>query len=150
MGAKAIYLDTRNKIITSLILANDMEAIEKLLKDREAFNRYSGNWEKVNLDEFMNKFTITNEMFNMTHNVRKISFWDDGKEYEVVCAVGAKYFRVMRKGYVDSNGNKHGAEYVGLDLKTPKVSGKLKGADAKAERNRLTHFKMTYKKGTVK
>lgn len=133
MGVKALYLDTREKIITALVLANDIEAIDKLFKDREAFE----------------KFSITNEKFNMTHNVRKISFWNDGKEYEVVCAVGAKYFRVLRKEYVDNKGIKHGSEYVGLDLKTPKVSGGVRGPAAKAERNRLTHFKMTYRKGTI-
>lgn len=149
MGAKSLYLDTREKIITALVLANDIEAISKLLKDRESFERFSANWTKANLDEFMDKFTITDEKFNMTHNVRKISFWDDGKEYEVVCAIGAKYFRIMRKEYIDSNGVKHGDEYVGLDLKQPKVSGALRGKEAKAERNRLTHFKMSYRKGTV-
>lgn len=149
MGAKALYLDTREKIITALVLANDIEAIDKLFKDREVFGKFSPNWPKANLDEFMDQFSITNEKFNMTHNVRKISFWNDGKEYEVVCAVGAKYFRVLRKEYVDNNGVKHGSEYVGLDLKTPKVSGGLRGPAAKAERNRLTHFKMTYRKGTI-
>ena len=149
MGAKTIYLDTRNKIITALALTNDIEAINALLKDREAFNRFSQNWERINLDEFISQFSITDDRYNMTHNLRKISFWNDGKEYEIVCAVGAKYFRIMRQAYLDSNGVKHGTEYVGIDLKTPKVSGSLRGKAAKDERNRLTHFRMSYRKGTV-
>lgn len=77
---------------------------------------------------------------------KKISFFDDGKEYEIVCAVGASYFRVQRKAYYDSNGRKHGETYVTLDLKEPKINSKFKGLEAKAERNRLTHFRMTYRK----
>lgn len=149
MGAKSLYLDTRNKIITALTLTNDIDAINALLKDRDAFNKFSQNWQRVNLDEFIDQFSIVDDKYNMTHNLRKISFWDDGKEYEIVCAMGAKYFRILRQEYIDGNGVKHGAEYVGFDLKTPKVSGSLRGKAAKDERNRLTHFRMTYRKGTV-
>lgn len=146
MGAKSLYTDTKSKIIAALKEANDLEALEKLDKDKKAYIQYAPQWTRANLDEYMERFTITDEKFNIAHNKRKISFFDDGKEYEVVCAVGASYFRVQRKEYVDSNGNKHGATYVTLDLKEPKIDSKFKGKEAKAERNRLTHFRMTYRK----
>ena len=153
MGAKAIYTDLRNKLINSIVIANDLEALAGLLRDREEFYKFVSGWKRVNLDEYIEKFvgehSITSDNFNATHNLRKISFWDDGKEYEIVCAMGGKYFRIMRKAYYDKNGNKHGEEYVDLDLKTPRVPGSLRGKAAINERNRLTHFAMTYKKGTV-
>ena len=153
MGAKAIYTDLRNKLINSIVLANDVEALAGLLRDREEFYKFVSGWKSVNLDEYIEKFvgehSITSDNFYVTHNLRKISFWDDGKEYEIVCAMGGKYFRIMRKAYYDKNGNKHGEEYVDLDLKTPRVPGSLRGKAAINERNRLTHFAMTYKKGTV-
>ena len=37
--------------------------------------------------------------------------------------------------------------YVTLDLKEPKIPSNLKGKAASDERDRLTHFKMTYQKG---
>ena len=45
--------------------------------------------------------------------------------------------------------NYHGKEYVNLDLKSPSIPGTFQGKARKAELNRLTHFAMTYKKGTV-
>ena len=147
MGAKALYTDTKNKIISALKEANDIDALSKLDKDRQAYLKYAPNWTSANLYEYMERFQVMDESFNMAHNKRKISFFDDGKEYEVVCAVGASYFRVQRKAYIDSNGNKHGETYVTLDLKEPKIDSKYQGKEAKAERNRLTHFRMTYKKG---
>lgn len=122
--------------------------LAKLDKDKEAFFKYSANWDKVNLDEFIETLTVTDDEYNIAFNKRKISFFDDGKEYEIVCAVGASYFRILRKGYIDQYGNKHGDVYVGKDLKEPKISAEFKGKTAKEERNRLTHFRMTYKKGT--
>ena len=93
------------------------------------------------------KFNIVDEKYNVAYNKRKISFFDNGKEYEIVCAIGASYFRVLRKPFIDSDGFKHGETYVTLDLKEPKIDAqKFRGKEAKAERNRLTHFKMTYKK----
>ena len=89
MGAKSLYTDTRKKILEALADANDIEAIIKLDKDRQAYIKYASNWKSVNLDEYMENFKITDEKFNMTHNKRKISFFSDGKEYEVVCAIGA-------------------------------------------------------------
>ena len=59
------------------------------------------------------------------------------------------YFRILRKPYIDSKGRKHGEEYVGLDLKYPSIPGNLSPAEQKSEMQRLTHFKMTRKKGTV-
>lgn len=153
MGAKAIYTDLRNKLINSIVIANDLEALAGLLRDREEFYKFVSGQKRVNLDEYIEKFvsehSITSDNFNVTHNLRKISFWDDDKEYEIVCAMGGKYFRIMRKTYFDKNGNKHGEEYVDLDLKTLRVPGSLRGKAAQEERNRLTHFAMTYKKGTV-
>ena len=153
MGAKAIYTDLRNRLINDIVIADDVEAIAALLRDRDEFYKFVSGWQRVNLDEFIDKFigehNITSESYNVTHNLRKISFWDDGKEYEIVCAMGGKYFRIQRQPYTDSKGNYHGVEYVGLDLKTPHVPGNLRGKEAKEEFNRLTHFAMTYKKGTV-
>lgn len=89
---------------------------------------------------------IQDDTYNMEHNKRKISFWDDGKEYEIVCAIGARYFRVRTKEYNDEAGVKHGGVYVTLDLKEPKLTKGLKGTAAKADRNTRTHFKMIYRK----
>ncbi len=63
--------------------------------------------------------------------------------------MGGKYYRIQRQPYTDKYGNSHGKEYVGIDLKTPHVSGSLRKKAAKEEWNRLTHFAMTFKKGTV-
>lgn len=149
MGAKAIYTDMRNRIINDIVIADDVSAIEALLRDRKEFYNFASNWKKVNLDEFVDQFTVKDEKYNMTHNLRKISFWDDGKEYEIVCAMGGKYFRIQRQPYTDSKGRKHGKEYVGLNLNSPSIPGTFQGKERKAELNRLTHFAMTYKKGTV-
>ena len=153
MGAKAIYTDLRSRLINDMVIANDVEAIAALLRDRSEFYKFAGGWQRVNLDEYVEKvigeYNIASENYNVTHNLRKISFWDDGKKYEIVCAMGGKYFRIQRQSYTDSKGIYHGAEYVGLDLETPRVPGSLRGREAKAEFNRLTHFAMTYKKGTV-
>ena len=149
MGAKSIYTDMRNRLINNIVIANDTAAIEALLRDREEFYKFVNGWQKVNLDEFVDKFSITDEKYNMTHNLRKISFWDDGKEYVIVCAIGGKYFRIQRQPYTDSKGRYQGKEYVGLNLKSPSIPGTFQGKARKAELNRLTHFAMTYKKGTV-
>jgi curved DNA-binding protein CbpA len=145
MGVKALYTDTKAKIVAALKAANDIEALAKLDKDKQAYLSYAKQWNVANLDEYISEFKITNEAYNIVSNKRKISFFDNGKEYEIVCAVGASYFRVQRKSYVDSFGNKHGDVYVTLDLKEPKIDSKYKGKEATAERNRLTHFRMTYK-----
>ena len=147
MGAKAFYIDTKNKIIEQLRLSKDIEALMKLKKDYAEYKKFSSGWARINLDEFIDQFKISDDSFNAVWNKRKISFFDDGKQYEIVCAVGASYFRIVRKGYIDSYGAKHGDVYVALDLKEPKINPSLKGIDAKNERNRLTHFKMTYQKG---
>ena len=149
MGAKSIYTDMRNRLINNIVIANDTAVIEALLRDREEFYKFVSGWQRVNLDEFVDKFSITDEKYNMTHNLRKISFWDDGKEYEIVCAIGGKYFRIQRQPYTDSKGRYHGKEYVGLNLKSPSIPGTFQGKARKAEMNRLTHFAMTYKKGTI-
>ena len=146
MGTKALYNDTKEKILEQLRLAGDIAGMQKIQKDREAYLKYADKWERVNLDEYIERFKIQDEKFNMSHNLRKISFWDDGKQYEIVAAVGASYFRIVRKAYYDQSGRKHGDVYVTLDLKEPRVSGALRGKEAVAERNRLTHFRMTYKK----
>ena len=149
MGAKSIYTDMRNRLINDIVISNNVDAIEALLRDREEFYKFVGGWQKVNLDEFVEKFTITDQKYNVTHNLRKISFWDDGKEYEIVCAMGGKYFRILRQPYTDSKGRFHGKEYVGLNLKSPSIPGTFQSKERKAEQQRLTHFAMTYKKGTV-
>ena len=153
MGAKAVYTDRRNKLINDIVLNNDPDEVKGLLTDYKHFHEYVSNWRRVNLDEFMDKFVkqnaIISDTYNVSDNRRKIKFRDDGYEYEIVCAVGGQYFRIQRQPYTDSKGNRHGFEYVGIDLKPPKVPGNLRKDAAKAEFNRLTHFAMTYKKGTV-
>lgn len=146
MGAKALYTDTKIKILTQLLVENDLNALMKLQKDRDEYAKFSAGWAKSNLDEFIEGFSIKNDNYNIETNKRKISFFSDGKEYEIVCSVGASYFRVQRKPYIDSNGIYHGNVYVTLDLKEPKLPKGLKGQAARDERNRLTHFKMTHKK----
>lgn len=152
MSAKALYTDLSTKIINALIQANDINNLWEIQKDRNKYVEYSKNWQEVNLDEFIAQFEIKDDKYNYTGlkedgtpNYRKISFFDDGKEYEIVCSVGARYFRIQRQEYYDSQGRKIGKTYVGLDLKEPKIPKGLKGLDAKHERDRLTHFKMTYK-----
>lgn len=146
MGAKSLYLDRRSKILEQLRLANDLDMLAKIDKDMQAYLRYAASWTSANLDEYLERFRILDDKFNMQDNLRKISFFDDGRKYEIICAVGASYFRIIRSAYVDEHGVKHGDTYVTLDLKEPKVSGALRGKVAKAERERLTHFRMTYKK----
>ena len=55
-----------------------------------------------------------------------------------------KYFRV---GEVRADGRI--GRYLTLDLKDPSIPGTFQGAARRAENFRLTHFRMTYKKGTV-
>lgn len=145
MGAKALYTDLSNKIKQQLHLAKDLDAIENLEKDRAEYLKYSADWERINLDDYISQFSVSTDDYNVQANKRKISFFDDGKEYEIVCAIGASYFRVVRKAYVDTNGVLHGNVYVTADLKEPRIPKGLKGVAAKNERNRLTHFRMTYK-----
>ena len=59
------------------------------------------------------KFNITEDKYNYTGlkpdgspNYRKISFYDDGKAYEIACSVGARYFRIQRHAYYDAGGTK--------------------------------------------
>lgn len=144
MGAKAIYTDLRRKIIHALVLSKDMSIIKGVIHDKHEYEKYAHLWKAVNLDEFVSKFAITDDTYNMQHNMRKISFFDNGKAYEIVCAVGGKYFRI-REVLPDG---KPGS-YVGIDLKDPSISGEFQGAARRSERNRLTHFRMSYKKGTV-
>lgn len=144
MGAKAIYTDLRSKIIHALVLSKDMSIIKGVIHDKHEYEKFAHLWKAVNLDEFISKFAITSETYNMQHNMRKISFFDNGKAYEIVCAVGGKYFRIRE---VLPNG-RYGS-YVGIDLKEPSISGAFQGAARRAERHRLTHFRMSYKKGTV-
>lgn len=153
MGAKSIYTDRRKKLLNEIVLNNDPNELKGILKDYTNFHKYVKNWQRVNFDEFIEKFSekkaITSDTYNMTDNRRKIKFFDDGFEYEISCAIGGQYFRIQRQAYIDSKGVKHGAEYVGIDLKPPKVPGGLRKQAAKELFNQLTHFAMTYKKGTV-
>ena len=144
MGAKAIYTDLRSKIIHALVLSKDMSIIKGVIHDKHEYEHYAHEWKAVNLDEFISKFSITSETYNMQQNMRKISFFNDGKSYEIVCAVGGKYFRIRE---VLPNGSP--GSYVGIDLKEPSISGAFRGLARRAERHRLTHFRMSYKKGTV-
>jgi len=144
MGAKSLYTDTRKKIIHQLIISKDIKTIKGILKDREAYKQFANRWRAVNLDEYVAKFNIVDESYNMAHNLRKISFFNDGRNYEIVTAVGAKYFRVREVLSPDKYG-----PCLTLDLKEPSIPGSFQGKERSAERQRLTHFRMTYKKGTV-
>jgi len=75
MGAKALYTDTKNKIINALIEEKDIESLNKLDKDRQEYLKYSGGWKKVNLDEYLSQFDIVDDTFNMVTGKRKISFF---------------------------------------------------------------------------
>ena len=144
MGAKAIYTDLRHKIIHALVLSKDMSIIKGIIHDKHEYEKYAHLWKAVNLDEFIAKFAITSDTYNMQHNMRKISFFDNGKSYEIVCAVGGKYFRI-REVLPDGRPG----SYVGIDLKEPSIPGTFQREARRAERHRLTHFRMSYKKGTV-
>ena len=96
--------------------------------DKVHYEDFSHSWRKVNFDEYLAKLGITES---------------------ITCAISVPYFRILRKPYIDSKGRKHGEEYVGLDLKYPSIPGNLSPAEQKSEMQRLTHFKMTRKKGTV-
>ena len=145
MSVKAIYTDMVKKVIQQLRIAKDIEAIHKLKVDRKSYKAHSEGWLKVNLDSFLIKLKVTEDKIDIVNNKRKITIIDKGREYNVICAIGASYFRIQTKEFYDPNGKKHGGVYVGIDLKEPKT-GHLKGKESKAERNRLTHFKMTYQK----
>lgn len=144
MGAKAIYTDERKKAIHQLIVSKDIEKIKGVLHDRDEYKQYSGGWRAVNLDEYVSQFGISDVSNSYDNNLRKITFFKDGQEYAIVTAVGGKYFRV---GQVRSDGRI--GRYLTLDLKDPSIPGTFQGAARRAENFRLTHFRMTFKKGTV-
>lgn len=144
MGAKSLYLDERHKAIHQLIISRDIQRIRGVLRDREEYKKYASGWRAVNLDEYVGKFGIHSETYNMENNLRKINFYSDGKEYAIVAAIGGKYFRV---GEVRADGRI--GRYLTLDLKDPSIPGSFQGAARRAEHFRLTHFRMSYKKGTV-
>ena len=87
MGAKAIYTDVRRRIIHALVLSKDMEIIKGIIKDKHEYEKFAHGWRAVNLDELISKFNITSDTFNMHHNMRKISFDNNGRTYEIVCKV---------------------------------------------------------------
>ena len=149
MSAKTLYKVKRWEIVYEIITSKAAEAAKELLADRRSYKKYSDSWQQVNLDEFMTKFDIIDEGYDTTYTHRKFSFWVDGKEFEIVCAVAVPYFRIRTKGYIDSKGRERGRQYVGLNLKYPSIPGNLSPAEQKSEMQRLTHFKMTRKKGTV-
>jgi hypothetical protein len=144
MGAKAIYNDQRRSTIHQLIVARDIDKIRGILHDRDEYKAFSGGWRAVNLDEYVEQFGITNVSTSMDNNLRKISFFKDGREYAIVAAIGGKYFRV---GQVRADGRI--GRYLTLDLKDPSIPGSFQGKARRAEFFRLTHFRMTYRKGTV-
>lgn len=145
MGAKAIYTDERRKAIHQLIISRDIETIKGVLHDRNEYKQYASGWRAVNLDEYVAQFGITDIKTSMSNNLRKISFSKDNKEYAIVTAVGGKYFRV---GEVNSSDGSI-RRYLTLNLKDPSIPGSFQRRDRKNEFLRLTHFRMTYKKGTV-
>ena len=144
MGAKAIYTDERRRTIHQLIISKDIEKIKGVLHDRDEYRQFSSGWRAVNLDEYVAQFGVTDISNNYENNLRKITFFKDGRQYAIVTAIGGKYFRV---GEVRPDGRI--GRYLTLDLRDPSISGSFQGAERRAENFRLTHFRMTYKKGTV-
>ncbi len=144
MSAKALYTDERKKAIHQLIISKDIQTIKGVLHDRDEYKQYSSGWKAVNLDEYVAKFGISDVANSFYNNHRKINFFKDGKQYAIVAAIGGKYFRV---GEVRPNGSI--GRYLTLDLKDPSIPGTFQGAARRAENFRLTHFRMTFKKGTV-
>lgn len=114
------------------------------IDDRDEYKKYANSWQAVNLDEYVAKFGITGVAYNMENNYRKISFFKDNKEYAIIAAIGGKYFRIQE---IKPDGS--GGKYVGLDLKDPSIPGTFQGKARRDEWLRRTHFRMTYKKGTV-
>ncbi len=150
MGAKALYVDTALKIIAALKTANNLKLLAGIEHDKESYKNYSKDWPSANLDEFLAKHGIAEKYMTVNQDKRKIIFSKTGFDYEIVCAVGARYFRIQKKGYTDENGKWHGPVYVDINLKEPKLPKGVVGSQAKAERKRLTHYRMTYKKGVNK
>ena len=144
MGAKALYTDERRKVIHQLIISKDIEKIKGVLHDRDEYKKYANSWQAVNLDEYIAKFDISSDTYNMSNNMRKIMFTKDNRQFMIVAAIGGKYFRIQE---IRSDGS--GGRYVNLDLKDPSILGTFQGRDRKNEWLRRTHFRMTYKKGTV-
>ncbi len=145
MGAKAIYIDERRKAIHQLIISKDIQTIKGVLHDRDEYKKYASGWRAVNLDEYVAQFGITDIQASKNNNMRKISFFKDNKEYAIVTAVGGKYFRVGEVNRSDGSIRR----YLTLDLKDPSIPGSIQRSARKNEFLRLTHFRMTYKKGTV-
>lgn len=145
MGAKALYNDQRKLAIHQAIILQDVTLAKGIIHDRNEYRQYAKDWTPVNLDEYIAKFDIKADDYNIQSNIRKISFYSDNKEYAIVAAVGGKYFRIQE---IKPDGT--GGIYVGLNLKEPSISGKFQGKERRAERHRLTHFRMSYRKGTVK
>ncbi len=144
MGAKAIYTDERKKAIHQLIISRDIEKIKGILHDRDEYRRFSNGWRAVNLDEYVAQFGISSISNSYANNYRKITFFKDGRQYAIVTAIGGKYFRV---GEVRPDGRIR--RYLTLDLRDPSIPGSFQGAARRAENFRLTHFRMTFRKGTV-
>lgn len=145
MGAKALYTDKRREVIHALILSRDITKIKGVLGDRDRYREFGRGWQAVNLDEYIARFNITGDTYNMSSNQRKIYFYEDDRRFAVVTAIGGKYFRVEEL-HPDGTHKR----YVNLDLKDPSIPGTFQGAARRDEWKRLTHFRMTYKKGTWK
>ena len=95
------------------MLTNDLAALWDLQKDRNEYVKFSADWQAVNLDDFIDNLSITDDKYNYTGlksegspNYRKIFFYDDGKVYEIACSVRARYFRIQRHAYYDEGGTK--------------------------------------------
>lgn len=149
MSAKTLYRVRSSELELLIKASDDQKLKDGLDKDKASYDEFSDSWQKVNFDEYLAKLGITDDNWIVTDNKRKIYFEKEGFEFEIVCAISAPYFRIQKNPYIDSKGRKHGKEYVGLDLKYPSISGNLSRTEHRSEMLRLTHFRMTYKKGTV-
>ena len=146
MGAKAQYVDKADKIIKALKLTNNLALLKGINHDKESYKKFAKDWPSANLDEFLAEHGIDENYMTVNQDKRKIIFSKKGFDYEIVCAVGARYFRIQKKGYTDENGKWHGPIYVDIDLKEPKLPKGIVGSQAKSERKRLTHYRMTFRK----
>lgn len=149
MSAKTLYKVKSLELVLQIMASSNKKDKKDLKTDENSYKKFSAGWRKINLDEFIAKFNISDDYYNMSYSMRKISFWDDDKKFEIVCAASAPYFRIQRQEYIDSSGKLVDKAYVGLDLKEPYIPGNIRGNARRSEILRLTHFAMTCGKGTI-
>ena len=109
MGAKAQYVDKAEKIIEALKLANNLALLKGINHDKESYKKFAKDWPSANLDEFLAEHGIDENYMTVNQDKRKIIFSKKGFDYEIVCAVGARYFRIVRREHQDRTGGNFGS-----------------------------------------